>query len=249
MSFTASSISSGLPPSLVICWIIWLPMLLVMTMIVFVKSTVRPWPSVRRPSSSTCSSTLNTSRWAFSISSSSTTLYGRRRTASVSSAAFFVADVARRGADQAADVVLLAELAHVDADDGLLAVEHDLGQGLAQLGFADAGGAEEEERADRAVAGPAGRCGCGGRRCADGGDRLVLADDPLVQPLFHHEQLGLLGFEHAADGNAGPGADDLGDFVLGHFLAEEPLFGWASLRRARRRRRSAFRASAAGCRA
>src|SRR5699024_8488285 len=37
------------------------------------KSTVRPWPSVRRPSSSTCSSTSNTSWCAFSISSSSTT--------------------------------------------------------------------------------------------------------------------------------------------------------------------------------
>ena len=33
------------------------------------KSTVRPWPSVRRPSSRSCSSTLNTSWCAFSISS------------------------------------------------------------------------------------------------------------------------------------------------------------------------------------
>ena len=47
------------------------------------KSTVRPWPSVRRPSSSTCSSTLNTSGCAFSTSSSRITEYGRRRTASV----------------------------------------------------------------------------------------------------------------------------------------------------------------------
>ena len=58
--------------------------LLVMISTVLVKSTVRPWPSVSRPSSSTCRRTLNTSWWAFSISSSSTTLYGRRRTASVS---------------------------------------------------------------------------------------------------------------------------------------------------------------------
>ena len=56
----------------------------VMISTTLVKSTVRPWPSVRRPSSSTCSSVLNTSGWAFSISSSSTTEYGRRRTASVS---------------------------------------------------------------------------------------------------------------------------------------------------------------------
>ena len=61
-----------------------LPMLLVMMMTVFLKSTVRPWLSVRRPSSRTWSRTLKTSGWAFSISSSSTTWYGRRRTASVS---------------------------------------------------------------------------------------------------------------------------------------------------------------------
>ena len=36
--------------------------LLVMTMTVFLKFTVRPWPSVSRPSSRTWSRTLNTSR-------------------------------------------------------------------------------------------------------------------------------------------------------------------------------------------
>ena len=56
----------------------------VMIRTVFLKSTVRPCPSVRRPSSITCSSVLNTSGCAFSISSSNTTAYGRRRTASVS---------------------------------------------------------------------------------------------------------------------------------------------------------------------
>jgi hypothetical protein len=49
-----------------------LPMLEVMTITVLRKSTVRPCPSVSRPSSSTCSSRLNTSGWAFSISSNST---------------------------------------------------------------------------------------------------------------------------------------------------------------------------------
>ena len=56
----------------------------VMTITVLRKSTVRPWPSVSRPSSSTCSSRLNTSGWAFSISSNSTIEYGLRRTRSVS---------------------------------------------------------------------------------------------------------------------------------------------------------------------
>mmetsp|Transcript_27147 Transcript_27147/g.52913 ORF Transcript_27147/g.52913 Transcript_27147/m.52913 type:complete len:208 (-) Transcript_27147:1523-2146(-) len=59
------------------------PMLEVKMMMVFLKSTVRPCPSVMRPSSSTCSRTLKTSGCAFSISSNSTTLYGRLLTASL----------------------------------------------------------------------------------------------------------------------------------------------------------------------
>ena len=62
----------------------WLPMFDVMITTVLLKSTVRPLPSVSRPSSSNCSITLRTSGWAFSISSKRTTEYGRRRTASVS---------------------------------------------------------------------------------------------------------------------------------------------------------------------
>ena len=60
------------------------PRLLVMMTTVLRKSTVRPWPSVSRPSSRSWSRVLNTSGWAFSISSNRTTWNGRLRTASVS---------------------------------------------------------------------------------------------------------------------------------------------------------------------
>ena len=60
------------------------PRLEVRMMIVFLKSTVRPCESVMRPSSRICSRMLKTSGCAFSTSSNSTTLYGLRRTASVS---------------------------------------------------------------------------------------------------------------------------------------------------------------------
>ena len=50
-------------------------------------------------------------------------------------ATFFVADVARRSADQAADVVLLHVLAHVDLDEGILIAEHELGQRLGEQAF------------------------------------------------------------------------------------------------------------------
>ena len=60
------------------------PMFEVMITITLRKSTLRPCASVSLPSSSTCNRMLKTSGWAFSISSSSTTEYGLRRTASVS---------------------------------------------------------------------------------------------------------------------------------------------------------------------
>ena len=40
---------------------------------VFLKSITLPWPSVSRPSSSTCNKTFHTSSCAFSTSSNSTT--------------------------------------------------------------------------------------------------------------------------------------------------------------------------------
>ncbi len=60
------------------------PMLDVMMMTLWRKSTVRPDPSVSRPSSRTCRRMFQTSGWAFSTSSSKMTAYGRRRMASVS---------------------------------------------------------------------------------------------------------------------------------------------------------------------
>eukprot|EP01085_Mycamoeba_gemmipara_P004069 Mycagemm_TRINITY_DN10252_c0_g2::TRINITY_DN10252_c0_g2_i1::g.4069::m.4069 type:complete len:126 gc:universal TRINITY_DN10252_c0_g2_i1:1170-793(-) len=50
------------------------PRLLVMMITTLLKSTVLPCPSVRRPSSNTCSKTFQTCGWAFSTSS-------KRRTA------------------------------------------------------------------------------------------------------------------------------------------------------------------------
>ena len=77
---------SGLksPKRPTVLFLIWLaPILEVMIITVFLKSTVLPWLSVNRPSSSTCNKILNTSGWAFSISSNNTIEYGFRRTASV----------------------------------------------------------------------------------------------------------------------------------------------------------------------
>ncbi len=65
-------------------WMKRAPMLDVMIRIAFLKFTRLPRPSVRWPSSNTCSRMLKMSGCAFSISSSSTTEYGFRFTFSVS---------------------------------------------------------------------------------------------------------------------------------------------------------------------
>ena len=51
--------------------------------------------------------------------------------------------------------------------------------------------------------------------------RLVLADDALVQRLFHAQQFFLLALEHLRDGNAGPLGNHFGDFLFGHLVADE----------------------------
>ena len=134
--------------------------------------------------------------------------------------ALFVADVAGRGADQPRHVVPLHVLAHVDADEVVLAVEERRGQGLGELGLADAGRPEEDERADRPPrvldAGAGADDGVG-----DQLDRLVLADHALVEDLLQAQQLVALALDQAGDRDAGPARDDLGDLLFGHLLAQQ----------------------------
>ena len=133
-------------------------------------------------------------------------------------AALLVADVAGRRADQARHGVLLHELRHVDADHGVLGVEEELGERLAQLRLADARRPEEQERAVRAA-----RVGEPGARAPDGVrhdmQRLVLADDALGQRFLHAQQLLLLPFQHLRHRDAGPLGDHFGDLLLGHLVA------------------------------
>ena len=104
--------------------------------------------------------------------------------------------------------MLLHVLRHVDANECVLVVEQEFRERLRQFGFADAGGPEEDERADRAirVLQPRASATHGGR---DGMHSLGLADDTLGKLLLHVEELFLLAFEHAVDRHAGPPRDDL----------------------------------------
>ncbi len=138
-------------------------------------------------------------------------------------AAFFVADVSWRGADEAGDGMLLHEFGHVDADEGVFGVKEEFREGFAELGFSDAGGAKEHEGADGAAwiaeAGAGAADGVG-----DGFDGFFLADDTAFEKRFHFLKAFAVPFEHFGDGNAGPFGDDLGNLLGGNFLADEGGF-------------------------
>ena len=134
-------------------------------------------------------------------------------------AALFVAHIAWRRADHARDGVLLHVLGHVQANHGAFVVEEKFREGASQFRLADAGGPQENERAD----GPVG-IGESGAIAADGvgdaSESVVLADDALAQALFHGDELLGFAFEQAADGDAGPLADQRGDIFLVDFFLE-----------------------------
>ena len=71
------------------------------------------------------------------------------------------------------------------------------------------------------------RVGQAGAAAADGvghrGDRLVLADDPLVQHLLEADELVHLALHQPRHGHAGPLAHDLGDVLLVDLLLQHLL--------------------------
>ena len=93
----------------------------------------------------------------------------------------------------------------------------------AELGLADARGAEEDERAGGAlgVLEPGARAA---DRLRDGLDRGVLADHALVELVLHAHQLLGLGLGQLEDRDAGPHRDDVGDLLLADL---RPLAGLA----------------------
>ena len=184
------------------------------------KSTVRPCPSVRRPSSSSCSSDVEHVGVGLLDLVEQDHRVGTAAHGLGELPALVVADVAGRRPDEARHRVLLHVLGHVDPDHVRLVVEQEVGQRPRQLGLAHAGRPQKDERADRAVrilqpgAGPANGVG-------DGRHRLVLADDAVVESLLHVQQARLLPLQHLVDGDAGPLRDDRGDVLLRHLLAQE----------------------------
>ena len=201
----------------------WLPTFDVMITTVFLKSTVRPLPSVSRPSSSSCSMTLSTSGCAFSISSNSTTAVRPPAHRFGELAGLLVADVAGRRADQPRHGVLLLVLRHVDPDHRVLVVEQELGERAGQLGLADAGRAEEDEAAERTVGILQARRARAGSRWRR---RVIASSWPTTRWCSRSsmlQQLLDLAFHQPADRDVRPAADDLGDVLLVDLLLQHAL--------------------------
>ena len=110
-----------------------------MTTIAWRKSIVRPLASVTRPSSRICSRIAVTSGCAFSISSNSTTQYGRRRTGSVELARLRrgrrTRAARRAGARSVCDFGVFGQ---VDAHERVVGAEQRVRERARELGLADA---------------------------------------------------------------------------------------------------------------
>ncbi len=135
-------------------------------------------------------------------------------------AAFLIADIARRRADQTRDRVLFHIFRHVETADRLIVVEKEIGQRLGQLRLADARRPEEEEGTDRPI-----RILQSGARAThgprNGGNRFRLTDNALTERRFHLQELLALTLEHLVDRNAGPARDDLRDMGFRHSLVDQ----------------------------
>src|SRR5207302_1767653 len=142
--------------------------------------------------------------------------------------ALFVPDIAWRGTDESSHGVTLHELRHVDFDHRLFGAEHELRQGTHQLGLADTGRPEEDERAVRSAR--IAQAGASATdRLRDGENRLVLALDPLAERILHFQQSRRLFLGDLHDGDSGPHRHDLGDVFGGDHGLVLALLGLPAL--------------------
>src|ERR1700688_4330865 len=90
-------------------------------------------------------------------------------------AAFFIADIAGRGADQFGDGMLLHEFGHVEAHQRFFRAEKKFGKAASYFGFANTGGPQEKEATDGTQRGfQTGAAAANG--ASQSGDGFVLTD-------------------------------------------------------------------------
>lgn len=125
--------------------------------------------------------------------------------------------------------MLLRILRCVDADHGVLRVEHEPGECLCKQRLSRSRGSAQQERRDRSVhvaeSGSVESNGVG-----DGLDCVGLTDEGAGEDLLHLEQLLLLRLLQSRGGDGGPSGDDLGDGIRGDNVGVGYVAGCLPLR-------------------
>ncbi len=138
-------------------------------------------------------------------------------------AALIIAHISRRCPHKTAYGMLLLIFRHIDTGHHVLVIEEVFGQSFRQLGLADTGSAQENERADRATrvvqAGTRAAHSIGDRR-----DGLILPYHTVMQLCLEMEQLLLLALHHFVDGDSGPARHNVSDILRIHLLLDQSLF-------------------------
>ena len=133
-------------------------------MMELVKSTVRPWPSVHAAVVQYLQQHVEDIRMGLFHFVEQHHLIGPAPHRLGQGAAFIVADISGRRADQAGNGMLLHIFRHIDAGHGTFIVKQEFRQGLAQFRLAHAGRAQETGTSRWAARDPAARPGPGAPR-------------------------------------------------------------------------------------
>ena len=139
--------------------------------------------------------------------------------------AFFISDISGRRTDQARYRIFFHIFRHIDADQIFLVIKQGRCQCLCQLGFADTGRAEEQERTDGTV-----RVLNACTRTQDGfGDTLdcfILSDDALMQRILQMQQLFALTLHQAGNRNTGPTLNDACNFLICNLITQQSMLAF-----------------------
>ncbi len=178
-------------------------------MTVLVKSTVRPRPSVRRPSSNTPRKLSSTVAVRLLDLVEQDDLVGTAPHRLGELPAGIVSDVSGRRADEPRDGVRFGVLGEIEPRHRVGGVEETLGDRLGGLRLADARGAEQEEGADGAPRTEARSIAP--QHVRDALEGMRVTDDAVAEQGLEAEQAFRIALEQSLLGHAGELADHLGD--------------------------------------
>ena len=133
-----------------------------------------------------------------------------------------VADIPRRGTNQARYGELLAVFTHIDAHEGLLVIEEVIGKRFRELRLAHTGGAQEKKRPSgtAGVAQPSARSAHRFGDCRHGG---FLADQAPCELCFQVQETLCLALGELVHRNTRPRGNNGGNVLIGDLVVDHPI--------------------------